>query len=337
MEKEDRTPTRVLITGIAGFIGHHIAEHLLKNTSWDLVGLDRLDSTSTLHRLLDIECWEEEKHRVSFVFHDLKAEVNDLVAKQIGHVDIVLHLAASTHVDRSITDPRSFVLDNTLGTCNLLEWSRRRDPNPLFLQFSTDEVFGPAPEGTEYEEWDRYKSGNPYAASKAGAEELCVAYENTYGIPMIVTHCMNVIGERQHQEKFVPMVVRKVLRGELVTVHADKTCTKPGSRFYIHARNVAAAVLYLLERFPSAKGEKFNIVGELELDNLQLAEKIAAILEKPLRHELVDFHSSRPGHDLRYALDGFKLASLGFVYPKTFEESLRKTVLWYRDNPLWLL
>jgi dTDP-glucose 4,6-dehydratase len=331
---------RVLITGAAGFIGHHIVEHVLRNTNWEVIALDRLDETSTLHRLTDIECWPTEKARIRFVFHDLRAELNPLVTGRLGAIDLILHLAASTHVDRSIVDPRSFVLDNVLGTCNLLEYARKRESQALLLYFSTDEVFGSAPLGTEYKEWDRYRAGNPYAASKAGAEELCIAYANTYGLPVIVTHTMNVIGERQHPEKFVPLVVRRVLHDETVTIHADRARTKPGSRFYIHARNVAAAVLYLIERVnrePALCGDKFNIVGDVEIDNLKLARRIAEILGHELSYDLVDFHSSRPGHDLRYALDGTKMRDLGFRYPKTFDESLEKTVLWFRDNPAWLI
>jgi dTDP-glucose 4,6-dehydratase len=327
---------RILVTGLAGFIGHHLGEAILKETDAELVGLDRLDATSTLHRLTDIGCWGTHKHRVSLVWHDLKSPVNDYVRQRLGRVDTILHLAASTHVDRSITDPMSFVMDNVVGTANLLDYARSLDGLDRLVYFSTDEVFGPAPEGVAYHEWARYHSANPYAASKAGAEELCIAYENTYKLPLFVTHCMNVFGERQHPEKFIPMTIKRVRDGERVTIHADKTCTKAGSRFYIHARNVAAAVLFLLhERVES--GSKFNIVGEREIDNLAMAKAIANIVGKALDYEMVDFHSSRPGHDLRYALDGRVLYDLGFRLPKSFEESLERTVRWFLAHPEWLL
>jgi dTDP-glucose 4,6-dehydratase len=202
------------------------------------------------------------------------------------------------------------------------------------IYFSTDEVFGPAPVGVNYKEWDRYKSSNPYAASKAGGEELCIAFHNTYNVPVLVTHTMNVFGERQHMEKFIPKVIRCLLLGETVVIHSDKTKSIPGSRFWIHARNVAAAVWFLMKK--GEPGDKYNIVGEEEVNNLQMALDISYHVQKKLKYEMVDFHSSRPGHDLRYALDGTKLKEMGFSYPKSFEESLGKTVRWTLENPKWL-
>lgn len=325
---------RILVTGGAGFVAHHMIEHILRNTDWEIVSLDRLDTSGNLNRLADLPVWQKEKKRVSVVWHDLKAAINGQLSQQIGKVDYVLHLAAASHVDRSIEDPVPFVLDNVLGTVHILEWARRHDSLDRFIYFSTDEVFGPASSGIFYKEWDRYKSGNPYAATKAGAEELCVAFENTYKMPILVSHCMNVFGERQNPEKFIPSTIRKVLAGELVTIHADSTRTIPGSRFYIHARNVADATLFLLEK--GQIGDKYNIVGEREVNNAELAEMIAAVVGRPIRMELVDFHSSRPGHDLRYALDGAKMADMGWKLPVHFEQSLEKTVRWTLDNPRWL-
>ena len=327
----------VLVTGGAGFIGHHIIEHILKNTDWSIVVLDRIDCSGNLNRLTDIAIWEKEKSRVKVMFHDLRAEINAQVDEQIGYVNVILHLAASTHVDRSIVDPMTFVLDNVVGTTNLLQFARKRivDLEAVVI-FSTDEVFGPAPHGVAYREWDRYKSGNPYAASKAGAEEMAIAFQNTYGLPIVVTHTMNVFGERQNPEKFIPSTIRKVLKGEVVTIHSDKTRTKAGSRFYIHARNVASALLFILNQKMDA-GQKYNIVGEREVDNLEMAKSIAASIGKPLHYDMVDFHSSRPGHDLRYALDGSFLAAKGWKIPMDFEHSLASTVRWTVSNNRWLL
>lgn len=325
---------RVLITGLAGFIGHHIGEAILKNTDWEIVGIDRLDSSGSLHRLADIDIWEKEKHRVQFIWHDFKASVNDFLDKKIGPIDFILHLAAGTHVDRSIVNPMEFVLDNVVATCNLLDYAKTLKGLEKFIYFSTDEVFGPAPNGVAYKEWDRYHSGNPYSATKAGGEELCLAYQNTFGVPVFITHCMNVFGERQHSEKYIPLVISAVIEDRKISIHSDKARKNPGSRFYIHARNVAEAILFLLRK--GEAGDKYNIVGEKELNNLELAQIIASALDKPLKYELVDFHSSRPGHDLRYALDGSKLAAMGFSFPKTLEQSLKKTVEWYLEHPEWL-
>jgi len=327
---------RVLVTGGAGFIGHHLIEHCLRMTKYELVILDRLDISGSLHRLHEVmqNASESQCRRVSWVYHDFKAPINEYANKAIGHVDAIFHLGASTHVDRSIDDPISFVYDNVVGTANILWWMKQFAPKSILIYFSTDEVFGPAKEGEAFKEWDRYHSTNPYSASKAGGEELCLAFANTYGLDIRISHCMNVFGERQHKEKFIPLVVGKVLNGEIVSIHANKERTKAGSRFYIHARNVADAVLFVLEH--GVAQEKYNIVGMKEVDNLTLAQMIADLIEKPLKYELVDFHSSRPGHDLRYALNGSKLASMGWIAPVHFEASLEKTIKWTLNNSQWL-
>ena len=323
---------KVLLTGGAGFIGHHVAEHLLRATDYRVTFLDRLDCSGNLNRITEIDGWERHKRRCRFVFHDLRAPISDHLAHQLGEHEIILHLAALTHVDRSIADPVAAVLDNVVGTANILEHARRGCDR--FVYFSTDEVFGPAPSGTAYREWDRYRSTNPYSATKAGAEELTLAYHNTYGVPALITHTMNVFGERQHPEKYIPGTIAKVRDGDVVTVHADATRTKAGSRFYIHARNVADALLHILQ--VGVSGEKYNIVGEVECDNLELASLIAGAVGRPLYHEMIDFHSSRPGHDLRYALDGSKLKELGWQPKVSFMQSLERVVQWSLKHPQWL-
>ena len=322
---------KVLITGGAGFIGANLVGAILKRTDWSITIIDRLDESGNLNRLSEVGAAKNK--RVRFIYHDLKAPINDQLCAQIGEHDYVLHLAAGTHVDRSIEDPMSFVLDNVVATTNLLEYARKVGCR-LFLNFSTDEVFGPAPVGVRYKEDDRYNAGNPYSATKAGAVQMGVAYHNTYSVPVITTHTMNVIGKMQHPEKFVPMTIAKVSSGEVVTIHADKTRTKAGSRFYIDVENVADAVLFLLKH--GVTGQKYNIVGERETDNLELARMIASAVGSPLHYDMVDFHSSRPGHDLRYALDGSKMAGLGWTPPSTIEASILKIVNWTRANPNWV-
>ena len=334
-----------LITGGAGFIAHHLIARILKDTDWNIVTLDRLDYSGNLNRLNDIleyECTPEQRKRVRVVWHDLKAELNPLVRKEIGKVDYVLHLAAGSHVDRSIDYPMEFVMDNVVGTCNILDFARSQDIE-RFLYFGTDEVFGPAPDGIKYKEDDRYNSTNPYSASKAGGEELAVAYENTYKLPVYVTHTMNVFGERQHPEKYIPMCIRKARDGDVVTVHSDRTKTVAGSRHYIHADDVASAVLFLLNyqgtfdpTWGNAKCPKFNIVGSEELDNLELAKIIADAQGKELRYEMVDFHSSRPGHDLRYALDGSKMRDLGWTPARSVRDRIAQVTNWTLENDRWL-
>lgn len=338
----------VLVTGGAGFIAHHVVDLLVKNTDWTITTLDRLDFSGNLNRLHDIlEKYDAEtRKRVNIVFHDLRAEINPLLANFIGTPNIILHIAAGSHVDRSISHPLEFVQDNIVGTAHILEYARSLHSLgklETFLYFSTDEVFGPAPQGVLYKERDRYNSTNPYSATKAGGEELCVAYENTYGMPIMITHTMNVFGERQTPEKFIPSTIRKVYFGETVSIHSDKTKTKAGSRFYIHAKDVADAVFFLITRKPSiepdfghAKCPKFNIVGKNEIDNLSLAKMIASVQNRELKYDMVDFHSSRPGHDLRYGLDGSLMNKLGWQPKIDFVDRIKEVSDWYLANPKWL-
>ncbi len=303
----------VLITGGCGFIAHHVLDLLIKTTDWKITTLDRLDYSGNLNRLHEVldKYDTQTKKRVNIVFHDLKAEINPLVANFLGKPDYILHLAASSHVDRSITHPMEFIFDNTIGTAHLLEYARKLDSLEMFLYFSTDEIFGVAPPGVAYKERDRYNSTNPYSASKAAAEEFCVAYENTYKMPMMITHTMNVFGERQTPEKFIPLCIDRVRKGEKIFIHSNAARTEAGSRFYIHAADVAEALMFLITTKPAcptdygdAKCAKFNIVGKEEVDNLTLAKLVAQAQDKELIYEMLDFHNSRPGHDLRYALDG---------------------------------
>tara|TARA_Y100001935_G_C17270344_1_gene491549 strand:+ start:295 stop:1320 length:1026 start_codon:yes stop_codon:yes gene_type:complete len=336
---------KILITGGAGFIAHHVIDKILSTTDWEIITLDRLDFSGNLNRLKEVVSSypKKEQKRVRVVHHDLKAELNPEIVATIGHVDLISHLAAGSHVDRSITHPLEFVMDNVVGTAHILDYARKLDNLERFAYFSTDEIFGPAPEGINYKENDRYNSTNPYSASKAGAEELVVAFENTYGIPSLITHTMNVFGERQNPEKFIPMVIKKVRDNELVTVHANPEKTVAGSRHYIHAEDVANALMFLFnynlsELKPDvtgAKCQKFNIVGKDEIDNLSLAQFIAKVQNKNLNYEMVDFHSQRPGHDLRYALDGDKMKKMGWE-PESAYDRLELVVKWSLQNERWL-
>ena len=339
----------VLITGGAGFIAHHVIDLLIRATDWKITTIDRLDYSGNLNRLHEVlECYDREvQKRVNVVFHDLKAEINPITQNffhKHGNIDVILHLAASSHVDRSITHPMEFIFDNTIGTAYLLEFARKL-PYQLetFLYFGTDEIFGVAPPGVAYKERDRYNSTNPYSASKAAAEELCVAYENTYKLPMMITHTMNVFGERQTPEKFIPLCIDRVRKGEKIFIHSDHTKTQAGSRFYIHAADVADALLFLVKYKPvppidygHARCAKFNIVGKEEVDNLTLAKLVAQAQGKDLIYEMVDFHSSRPGHDLRYALDGGLMRSLGWEPKVAFSERIKQVSDWYLENDRWL-
>jgi len=325
---------KILITGGCGFIGHHFVEHIYKNTDWDIIIIDRLSYASNgFERLRDTETLND--NRIKVFTCDLILPLSEGIIKEIGEVDYIVHMAAETHVDNSIKTPALFLDNNIKSTFNLLEYARNHLPNlKTFFYFSTDEVFGPALGDTLYKEWDRHKPTNPYSASKSAAEQICIAYENTYKTPLMIVNVMNAFGERQHVEKFIPLCMKKLLNNEKIYIHSYPDKKIAGTRFYIHGRNIAAAVLFLIKN--GEIGEKYNISGEKEVSNLEMAQYIAKFMNKELDYEMVDFHSDRPGHDLRYGLDGSKLFNMGFKLPLNFEESLRKTVEWTLENQKWL-
>ena len=331
MGKGDRP--RCIITGGCGFIGHHVVEHFVKGGQYDIVvldklsyaskGYDRLRDTGVFH-LIECHCVDLANPIPPGLFYELGSE----------KVECILHMAAETHVDNSIESPVSFVDNNIKSTLNLLEYARRLPRLSHFIYFSTDEVFGSAAEGEAFVETAAHNPSNPYSASKSAAEMICQSYHNTYGVPLMVMNVMNAFGERQHPEKFIPLCIQKIRDGETITIHAYKGAVKAGTRFYIHARNIAAAVMFTLKN--GTLGEKYNVQGEAELDNLTVAQFVARELGKELKYKMHDAPESRPGHDLRYSLDGSKLRALGWKLPLTFEDSLRKTISWTLANPSWL-
>ena len=324
---------RVLITGGCGFIGHHLVEHIFRKTNWTIVIIDKLSYASFgFKRLKDNGTYDSP--RVTCFAYDLCNQITEGLKDELGDIDYIIHMAAETHVDNSISDPVPFVKNNIDSTLNILEYARQLKNLKSFVYFSTDEVFGPALGDVMYKEWDRHKPTNPYSASKSGAESLCIAYENTYKIPLIMVNVMNAFGERQHVEKFIPMTIKKLLNDEEIIIHSYPDKKKSGTRFYIHARNIADAVLFLINK--GKNGEKYNITGEREVSNLEMAQIIADTMGKPLKYTMTDCHSLRPGHDLRYGLDGSKMIEMGWSIPVPFEESIKNTILWTLKNKCWL-
>jgi dTDP-glucose 4,6-dehydratase len=322
----------ILITGGAGFIGHAVIEYLLKNSNYNIVSLDRLDCSSDLNRLGElIQENPKWRNRIRFVWHDLKSPVSNNTIEKIGRIHIVLHLAAGSHVTRSVKDPMSFVMDNVVGTCNILEFARKFCTNlEMFLYFSTDEVFGPAKEGEIFHENSRYNACNPYSASKAGGEELCNAYYNTYNMPIITTHTMNVYGPKQHEEKFIPTIIDKIMNDKILEVHTDKHKKIPARRSYLYSHDVGSAILFLIENFKA--GEKYNISSSYELDGLSLAQKISKIIGKNLKFILSYPEKERPGNDFRYSVSGDKMLSMGWKQTFSIDEGLERTVKWYLEK-----
>ena len=326
----------VLVTGGAGFVGHHCVEHLLKNTDWNITVLDSLNYAGNMNRITDSEVFDSK--RVKFVWHDLRASISETTHKLIGKLEYLIHFAAESHVDRSLEDSIPFAMSNVVGTSNLLEYLKHHQPECKTLIFSTDEVFGPAPEGVYFKEEDAHRPSNPYAASKSGEEMMAFSFAHAFGLPVSIVRSMNIIGERQHLEKFLPKTIKAILNNEEVILHGREK-EDLSSRCWIHARNVADGLLFLLSK---AEGEEFyHIVGE-ERTVLEIADWICEVIKgrKLKNNEIqwVDYHRARPGHDKRYALSGEKLAKMGWKPPVDLEDSVKKIVKWTLEskNRKWL-
>ena len=322
-------PKTILVTGGAGFVGHHCIEHLLKNTDWNIIVLDSLNYAGNMNRITDSEIFTPES--VKFVWHDLRAPISEMTHKLLGKLDYCIHFAAESHVDKSLEDSVPFVMSNVVGTANLLEYFKHFQPQCKILIFSTDEVFGSAPEGVYFKEDDGFKPSNPYSASKAGEEMIAYSFAHAFGLPISIVRSMNIIGERQYPEKFVPKTIKAILNGNKVILHG-RNRNDVASRCWIHARNVSDALLFLFDRVE--RGEFYHIVGE-EKTVLEIADWVCeAIKRRKLKDDeikFVEYPVERPGYDKRYALSGEKLAKMGWIPPKNLEESLKKTVKWMVD------
>ena len=306
------------------------------NTDWEIFCVVSWKHKGTPERV-EGALKDQDKDRVHIIRHDLEAPFTEQTKKRLGHIDYILNIASNSHVDRSIEEPRPFFEGNVQSVLTMLELARETKPS-LFLQFSTDEVYGPAPKGIDYPEWSMIRPSNPYSGSKAAQEAAAFSYWRTFGVPLIITNTMNLVGQTQDPEKFPAKCVRKVYNGEMVTIHG--TPEDIGSRYYIHARNAADAVLFIVNNLPPkayeedvvTEPDRYNIVGETELNNLEFAELTAKILGKELKYEFENFHKTRPGHDRRYALSGEKLRKLGWKPPEDFEESWKRSIDWTLEH-----
>lgn len=338
---------RVLLTGADGFIGSHCLEHFLATTDWQIVCIAMWDHGGISERLTQSRMMREHT-RVEIHTHDLSAPLSPLLLRKLGRIDAVVHFAAESHVDTSISEPRMVISNNVACTLTVMEAARVLQP-AIVIQVSTDEVYGPAEDEVGHAEWSPLLPSNPYSGSKAAQEVIAASYWRTFGVPVAISNAMNCVGERQHPEKFLPMVIRRVLRGETLDIHASADHSDMGSRIYLHARNYSDACRWLIERNevthfntgvrPPPHGtrpDKWNIPGQSRLSNLEFAQRVAAIIGKPLSWRVVDGNAGRPGHDLHYGLDGRKIHAAGWAPPVAFDAALVKTVQWYLNNPQWL-
>jgi len=322
--------TRVAITGVSGFVGAHVLEYFLHTTDWEIVCLVRMSRAGNLNRLESIVEGYNLPKRVQIIRHDL-IDPLDSVHRHIGEVDYIVHVAADSHVDDSITRPREVFVNNSLSTISMLDYARKYQTRlKRFIYYSTDEVYGDAEVGSKFKETDALNPRNPYSAGKASGEMIANAYMETYGLPITIMRTMNMFGERQDPEKFVPKIVGHILRGEKVPIH--HTGGVVGSRYWLYAKNSASAILYMLEQ----NEKKINVGSEVELSNLEMAQKVADIMGQELKYEMVEAKSIRPGYDRRYSIDYSKILELGWRPPFDFDNALEQTVKFSMNNPEWV-
>lgn len=335
---------RLLLTGLGGSISTHFLAHIMHQTDWHVVGIDSFRHKGWMDRVVEVSKEHPEwRKRITVVTHDLNAPLSTLTKKKIGHIDYIINMASLSDVEASIEDPVPFVQNNVNLVLNMLEYAREAKPE-VFIQISTDEVYGASASkfGDLRKEWDAIIPSNPYAASKACQEAIAISYWRTYGVPLIITNTMNNFGEMQQPNKFPVIIQKAIQKDETVTIHGKEGLI--GSRSYIHSRNFADAVMFILQNCPphqhvpnsADRPDRYNIAGDRQLDNLELAQLIAKLMGKELKYELVDSHTARPGHDPHYGLDSTKLYSLGWKPPHDFETSLKNTIEWQMENADWI-
>lgn len=313
---------KILVTGGLGFIGSNFCRYIIsKHPDYEVTNIDKVGIGANPANLKDLE----NEKRYKFIKGDIRD--SELINKIIRQVDAVVNMAAETHVDRSIADPRFFIQNNTIGTFTLLEAIRKRTNNVRLIQVSTDEIYGEIEEGS-FKENDRPKPSNPYSASKAAADMFVIAYHKTYGLDIIITRCTNNYGPYQIPEKLIPKTIIRALKNLRVPIYG----TGENVRDWIHVQDHCKAVDLVLRKGES--GEIYNISAEKEVPNIEIARKILETLHKP--EDLITFVEDRPGHDIRYSLDSSRIRSkLGWKLRFSFEKTLEETVRWYVNSEWW--
>lgn len=328
---------KILITGGAGFIGSHVVRRFVTQyPDYDIYNLDALTYAGNLANLKDVEYLPNYQ----FIKGDITdaAFINNLFSEH--HFDAVIHLAAESHVDRSITNPLEFIMTNIVGTVNLLNaakklWSNKEGKR--FYHISTDEVYGSLGETGFFTETIPYDPRSPYSASKASSDHLVMAYYHTYHLPVVLSNCSNNYGSHHFPEKLIPLAINNIKNSKPVPVYGKGENVRDWLYVEDHAR--AIDIIY----HKGKTGEKYNVGGNNEWKNIDLIHLLCKIMDKKLNREegtsarLITFVTDRPGHDLRYAIDSSKLQrELGWKPSLQFEEGLEKTVDWYLSNEEWL-
>jgi dTDP-glucose 4,6-dehydratase len=330
---------KILVTGGAGFIGSAVCRHIIKNTSHSVVNIDKLTYAANLSSLEMIE----KDPRYQFYQDDVCDGPRMLEVMNSHKVDAVMHLAAESHVDRSIDSPDAFIETNINGTYRLLEasrtyWAKTGDSNFRFHHVSTDEVFGELSHtDAAFTEQSPYEPSSPYSASKAASDHLVRAWGHTFGLPIVMSNCSNNYGPYHFPEKLIPLTILNALENKPIPVYG----AGENIRDWLYVEDHAAALTLVLTK--GAIGESYNIGGEAERSNLKIVQAICDIMDqrrprtdRSSRRDLITFVQDRPGHDLRYAIDSTKISQdLDWTPSISFETGLAQTVDWYLDNFNW--
>ena len=332
---------KIIVTGGAGFIGSEVIRQFIVETEHEIINFDKLTYAGNLESLNSIQ----ENERYQFVKGDI-TDANEVDKIFSDHQpDAIMHLAAESHVDRSIDGPAEFINTNVMGTFNLLNsaktyWSTLKGPqkdNFRFHHISTDEVYGTLGKTGLFEETTPYSPNSPYSASKASSDHLVRAWHETYGLPVLVTNCSNNYGPFHFPEKLVPLIILNGLEGKKLPVYGKGDQI----RDWLYVGDHANALRCVLEN--GTPGETYNIGGHNEKQNIEVVKTICSILDELVPHDsikdrkkLIEYVTDRPGHDMRYAIDASKIErTLGWKPKETFETGLKKTVQWYLDNKTW--